>query len=75
MDGANELDEPWHAALELAWEAYLAGTIPVGSVVADADGRIVARGRNRIFEPPGHGLSAKADFRRRPMTEEENDMS
>jgi len=57
MDGANELHEPWRAAFELAWEAYLAGTIPVGSVVAAADGRIVARGRNRIFEPPGRGLA------------------
>jgi tRNA(Arg) A34 adenosine deaminase TadA len=52
-----ELDEPWRASLELAWEAYLAGTIPVGSVVVAADGRIVARGRNRIFDPPGHGLA------------------
>src|SRR6476661_3627607 len=57
MDGGHDLAEPWRAALELAWEAYLAGTIPVGSVVADADGRVVARGRNRIFDPPGHGLS------------------
>jgi tRNA(Arg) A34 adenosine deaminase TadA len=57
VDGWRELDEPWRASLELAWEAYLADTIPVGSVVADADGRIVARGRNRIFEPPGNGLS------------------
>jgi tRNA(Arg) A34 adenosine deaminase TadA len=57
MDAWHELDEPWRAALELAWEAYLAGTIPVGSVVVDAEGNIVARGRNRIFEPPGHGVS------------------
>jgi tRNA(Arg) A34 adenosine deaminase TadA len=57
MDGGHDLAEPWRAALELAWKAYLAGTIPVGSVVADADGRVVTRGRNRIFEPPGHGLS------------------
>ena len=57
MDAWQELDEPWRAALELAWEAYLAGTIPVGSVVAAADGTIVARGRNRIFDPPGHGLA------------------
>jgi tRNA(Arg) A34 adenosine deaminase TadA len=57
MDVWHELDEPWRAALGLAWEAYLAGTIPVGSVVTDADGRIVARGRNRIFEAPGHGVS------------------
>jgi tRNA(Arg) A34 adenosine deaminase TadA len=57
MDAWHELDEPWRAALELAWEAYLAGTIPVGSVVVDAEGNIVARGRNRIFEPPGHGVA------------------
>ena len=57
MDGWRELDEPWRASLELAWEAYLAGTIPVGSVVAAPEGRIVARGRNRVFEPPGHGVS------------------
>ena len=57
MDAWDELDEPWRAALELAWEAYLAGTIPVGSVVTAADGRIVARGRNRIFEAPGRGVA------------------
>lgn len=34
------------------WEAYQAGSIPVGAVVADEAGRVVARGRNRIFEPP-----------------------
>jgi tRNA(Arg) A34 adenosine deaminase TadA len=57
VDAWEELDEPWRAALELAWEAYLADTIPVGSVVAAADGTIVARGRNRIFDPPGHGVA------------------
>lgn len=46
----NTLDLPWQAALEMAWEAYCAGTIPIGAVVADADGRIVARGRNRILD-------------------------
>jgi tRNA(Arg) A34 adenosine deaminase TadA len=57
MDAWRELDEPWRASLGLAWEAYLAGTIPVGSVVAGPDGAIVARGRNRIFDPPGQGLA------------------
>jgi tRNA(Arg) A34 adenosine deaminase TadA len=42
---------------ESAWEAFRAGTIPVGAAVARADGAIVARGRNRIFDPPGHRLS------------------
>lgn len=57
MDAWQELAEPWRASLELAWEAYLAGTIPVGAVVAAPDGTIVARGRNRIFDPPGVGLA------------------
>jgi tRNA(adenine34) deaminase len=50
------LEGPWRESFELAWEAFLAGTIPVGAVVADGSGEIVARGRNRIFEesaPPG----------------------
>jgi tRNA(adenine34) deaminase len=57
LDAWHDLDEPWRAALELAWEAHLAGTIPVGAVVAGPDGAIVARGRNRIFDPPGPRLA------------------
>ena len=44
------LSLPWQAALEMAWEAYCAGTVPIGAVVADASGNIVSRGRNRIRE-------------------------
>lgn len=43
-------------AVELAWEAYLAGTIPVGAVIVDGAGQLVAEGRNRVFDdvaPPG----------------------
>lgn len=50
------LEEPWRLCLELAWEAFQAGSVPVGAVVVDGDGRIVARGRNRMAEreaPPG----------------------
>jgi len=57
MDASRELEEPWRASLELAWEAYRAGTVPVGAVVAGPDSRVVARGRNRIFDAPGQGLS------------------
>jgi tRNA(Arg) A34 adenosine deaminase TadA len=57
VDAWRELAEPWRASLELAWEAYLAGTIPVGAVVVGPDGTIVARGRNRIFDTPGAGLA------------------
>jgi tRNA(Arg) A34 adenosine deaminase TadA len=44
------LEGPWRECFELAWEAFRAGTIPVGAVVVDEAGVVVARGRNRIFE-------------------------
>jgi tRNA(adenine34) deaminase len=50
------LSEPWRACVELAWESYRAGSLPIGAVVADADGRLMSYGRNRIHErsgPPG----------------------
>ena len=46
----------WERALELAWESFCGGTTPVGAVVTDAAGVIVAEGRGRRFEnaaPPG----------------------
>jgi tRNA(adenine34) deaminase len=60
----DQLSEPWRASLEESWSAYRAGSIPIGSVITDRGGWIVARGRNRIFEgtadPPflhGHRLA------------------
>ena len=50
MDDWRELEPAWRAAFELAWEAFAAGTIPVGAVVTDADGTVLAKGRNRITE-------------------------
>lgn len=37
-------------ALTLAREAYAAGEVPVGCVIADSEGRIIGRGRNRREE-------------------------
>lgn len=45
----KDLDPPWQVAFELAWEAFREGTVPVGAVVVDENGTIVAQGRNRIF--------------------------
>jgi tRNA(adenine34) deaminase len=50
------LSEPWRACVGLAWEAYRAGSLPIGAVVADTEGRLLSSGRNRIHEctgPPG----------------------
>ncbi|HEV2010140.1 MAG TPA: nucleoside deaminase [Candidatus Limnocylindria bacterium] len=51
----SDLQPPWPTVFELMWDAYIAGTIPVGAVVADDAGTIVSRGRNRIFTPPADG--------------------
>lgn len=55
----KNLAEPWGVALDLAWEAMVAGTTPVGCVVLDANGRIATRGRGRryIREPASGQLS------------------
>ena len=40
----------WRACVELAWEAQCAGSLPIGAVVVAPDGRVLARGRNRLHE-------------------------
>ena len=37
------------------WEAYLAGTIPVGAVVVNEAGDVISRGRNRTFDDARDG--------------------
>lgn len=43
----------WQAALEEAWTAYLHGSYAIGACVVDAQGQVIARGRNRLGEPRG----------------------
>ena len=49
------LSEPWRACVDLAWEAYRADSLPIGAVVADAEGRVLAGDRNWIYERSGPG--------------------
>ncbi|MFJ3303196.1 nucleoside deaminase [Streptomyces sp. NPDC086549] len=44
------IPDPWRLPFELAWEAFRAGSRPIGAVLVDADGRVVATGRNRSQE-------------------------
>jgi tRNA(adenine34) deaminase len=46
----DALAPPWQACLEQAWTAYCSGCVPVGAAVTDAEGRILALGRNRVFQ-------------------------
>ena len=40
----------WREAFELAWESFIGQSVPVGAVIVDAAGSIVARGRARSME-------------------------
>ncbi len=40
----------WKVCTEQAWMAFMEGSVPVGAVVANANGEVVARDRNRIGE-------------------------
>jgi tRNA(adenine34) deaminase len=44
------MDAPWSRVLELAWEAFVHGSTPIGALVVDASGEIVAEGRGRRLE-------------------------
>ncbi|MGW2833173.1 deaminase [Streptomyces sp. NPDC001286] len=54
MNGRTGPGDPipavWRLPFELAWEAFRAGSRPVGAVLYDAGGRVVAAGRNRAQE-------------------------
>lgn len=50
VEPADVLPEIWRLPFELAWEAFRAGSRPVGAVLLDARDRVVAAGRNRSQE-------------------------
>ncbi|NLX61486.1 MAG: nucleoside deaminase [Tissierellia bacterium] len=46
----RNLEKPWQIAFEMAWEAYISGTVPIGAVLINDKGDIISTGRNRIFD-------------------------
>jgi tRNA(adenine34) deaminase len=46
----STLSLPWQACLSETWQAYCAGTTPIGAVIVDASGPVIARGRNHIHD-------------------------
>jgi tRNA(adenine34) deaminase len=51
----QRLSQVWQCCIDGAWEAYCHGSLPHGAVITDAQGNIVARGRNRIREQTAEG--------------------
>lgn len=47
------LTRPWQVCLELAWESYRQGSLPIAAVIVDEEGTIIARGRNRLRDNDG----------------------
>ena len=45
----------WQIAIEQAWIAYCAGSLPIGAAIALPGGEIVAEGRNRIYDTAEDG--------------------
>ncbi len=41
----------WRACLQQAHEAFLHGSLPIGAAIVDAEGELIAVGRNRLAEP------------------------
>lgn len=44
------VEEPWKAAFEQGWEAFVHGSIPIGACITDGNGMIISVGRNHVFE-------------------------
>ena len=46
----KNIERPWQIAFEQGWEALVNGSIPIGAVITDEHGKIISKGRNRLFE-------------------------
>ena len=58
----SDVDATWQVALELAWDSFQAGSPPVGAVVVDGNGEVIARGRSRRGEniaPPNQLVGSR----------------
>lgn len=64
----ENIGKPWQEAFKLAWEAYERGTIPIGCVIVTKDGKIISKGRNRIFDKVSKNPLAGCNMAHAEMT-------
>ena len=53
----DDLELGWQTAFTQAWIAFCKGSFPVGAALVDAEGALIAVGRNRIFDPGDEDLA------------------
>lgn len=46
----NELSKAWQTAFLAGWESFKNGSIPIGAVICDENGKIICTGRNKVNE-------------------------
>ncbi|KAA0550017.1 nucleoside deaminase [Bacillus sp. BGMRC 2118] len=46
----KDLTEPWRECLKQAWKSYKKGTFPIGAVITNESGTVIASGRNKVYE-------------------------
>lgn len=51
----DDLAKPWQWCVEEAWQAYCMGSLPIGAAITDEEGRLLTRGRNRVYENEADG--------------------
>ena len=55
----DTLPKPWKVCLDEAWQAYCAGSLPIGAVIIGQDGEVLSRARNRRYERGNFPVGAK----------------
>lgn len=64
----KDLNKAWQETFGLAWESYKRNTIPIGAVIVDGKGNIIAKGRNRIFDIKSQNPLAGTNMAHAEMT-------
>ena len=49
----DNLEKPWQECFRLGWESFKNGSIPIGAVVVNENGDIIAAGRSLQYEDTG----------------------
>lgn len=50
----NIIEKPWQECFKLGWESYRRGSIPIGAVVVNEKGEVIASGRSLQYEDTGN---------------------